>query len=136
MAKFNINRFNSSNNPVQPGNNNYDVSQENTELFGDLMSQFLNETKAPDSNHKTMLTFTQTFLETHNVPHETSQTIISTIKTLNTETLSTHDISFMQAAVDLVNEINTLPGDIVDSFKFELHEQLEIKNKQKGQTLL
>ena len=129
MAKVNINQFNSSNNPVQPGNNNYDV-------FGDLMSQFLNETKAPDSDHKTILTFTQTFLETHNVPHETSQTIISTIKTLNTETLSTHDISFMQAAVDLVNEINTLPRDIVDSFKFELHEQLEIKNKQKGQTLL
>lgn len=136
MAKFNINRFNSSNNPVQPENKNYDINQENTELFGDLMSRFLTENTATESDPTPTLTFTKTFLETHAVPRETSQAIIRTIETLNTEALSTHDISFMQAAVDLVNEINTLPGDIVDSFKFELHEQLEIKNKQQGQTLL
>jgi hypothetical protein len=42
----------------------------------------------------------------------------------------------MQAAVELVRDINTLPDTVLDSFSFELHAQLERKNKQKGQTLL
>lgn len=136
MSKFNINRFNNSNNPVQPGNNDYEVNAENTELFGELMNRFLSESKAPESEQAVTLAFTQSFLEQHNVPSETTRAIIANIKTLNTDTLNSHDTSFMQAAVELVRDINTLPDTVLDSFSFELHAQLERKNKQKGQTLL
>ncbi|MDA0945336.1 MAG: hypothetical protein O3A77_04680 [bacterium] len=134
MSKFNIDRFN--NNPVQPGNNDYEVNAENTELFGELMNRFLSESNAPESEQAVTLAFTQSFLDQHNVPSETTRAIIANIKTLNTDTLNSHDTSFMQAAVELVREINTLPDTVLDSFSFELHAQLERKNKQKGQTLL
>ncbi|MDA8576256.1 hypothetical protein N9L24_04360 [Candidatus Marinamargulisbacteria bacterium] len=136
MSKFNINRFNNSNNPVQPGNNDYAVNAENTELFGELMNRFLSESKAPESEQAIPLAFIQSFLDQHNIPSETTHAIIANIKTLNTDTLNNHDTSFMQAAVDLVRYINTLPDTVLDSFSFELHAQLERKNKQKGQTLL
>lgn len=136
MSKFNINRFNNSNNPVQPGNNDYEVNAENTELFGELMNRFLSESKAPESEQAIPLAFIQSFLDQHNIPSETTRAIIANIITLNTDTLNSHDTRFMQAAVDLVREINTLPDTVLDSFSFELHAQLERKNKQKGQTLL
>ena len=100
------------------------------------MNRFLSESKAPESEQAITLAFTQSFLDQHNIPSETTRAIIANIITLNTDTLNSHDTRFMQAAVDLVREINTLPDTVLDSFSFELHAQLERKNKQKGQTLL
>ncbi len=136
MSKFNINRFNTSNNPAQPDNNDYKDQAENTELFGELMNRFLPDSKTPESEAAITLAFTQSFLKQHAVSDETTRAIITSIETLNTDTFTSNDVSFMQAAVELVREINTLPDTVLESFNFELHEQLKRKNKQKGQTLL